>query len=413
MIAYSHIRPLITTAPLRLAYFSPFPPARSGIADYSAELLPHLGKLAQVSLFAARPDEIEPSLARQFPIYPLADYAARRSQFDLALYQMGNNSRHHAEMYSFLRRYPGIVVLHDYALHLFVADLTAGQGDYAAYGRELCYALGIAGSRLAWQNRLGWASNSLLDWPLNERVIDHSLGLIVHSHFVANKIAATHPHKQVAVIPALAAARNGRSRRSELGVDTNTVIFGSFGQITPAKQIAQALRAFARLRQHQPNLLYLIVGEPDAQTDLAALRQSLALEESVRLIGYAPTLADFVDWLTTCDIIINLRHPTVGETSATALRAMAAAKPLIVSAQGWYQELPDTACIKVPPGDEEALLMAMRSLAASPEWRQRMGRAGQTAVTQQHNPAQVAQQYIDFARQVIHRLAQKYGAAHA
>ncbi len=409
MIAYSRIRPPSNTATLRLAYFSPFPPARSGIADYSAELLPHLQQLAEVSLFAARPDEIEPALAHQFPVYPLADYAARRSQFDLALYQMGN-SHHHAEMYPFLRRYPGIVVLHDYALHLFIADLTAGQGNYAAYGRELCYALGIAGSRLVWQNRLGWKTNSLVEQPLNNRVIDHSLGLIVHSQFVAQKIAASHPHKQVAVIPAPIETRNGRSRRNELGVDPNTVIFGSFGQVTPAKQIAQALRAFARLRQQQPNLLYLIVGEPEAQTELTALQQSLALAESVRLIGYAPTLDDFVDWLTTCDVVINLRHPTVGETSATALRAMAAAKPLIVSAQGWYQELPDAACCKVPPGDETSLLLAMRSLAASPESRQEMGLAGLTAVAQQHNPAQVAQQYIDFARQLIQRLAQKYGA---
>lgn len=400
----------LTTTPLRLAYFSPLPPARSGIAAYSVELLPHLGQLAEVSLFQANPKEIDPVITQQFPVYPLDDYPPRRSQFDLALYQMGN-SHHHAAMYPFLRRYPGIVVLHDYALHHFVANLTAGQGNYAAYGRELCYALGIAGSRLAWQNRLGWTTNSLLDRPLNERVIDHSLGLIVHSRFVAAKIAATHPHKQVAMIPALIETHNGRSRRSELGMSPETVIFGSFGQVTPAKQIAQALRAFARLRQEQTNLLYLIVGEPDAQTDLTALRQSLALVESVQIIGYAPTLADFVDWLTTCDVVINLRHPTVGETSATALRAMAAAKPLIVSDQGWYQELPDAACSKVPPGDEESLLVAMRSLAASPELRQKMGMAGLTDVAQQHNPAQIAQQYITFARQLIHRLGQKYGTA--
>ena len=37
---------------LRIAYFSPLPPARSGIADYSRELLPHLARHARLTLRA-------------------------------------------------------------------------------------------------------------------------------------------------------------------------------------------------------------------------------------------------------------------------------------------------------------------------------------------------------------------------
>ena len=36
---------------MRLAYFSPLPPSKSGIADYSVELLPWLSLGAEISVF--------------------------------------------------------------------------------------------------------------------------------------------------------------------------------------------------------------------------------------------------------------------------------------------------------------------------------------------------------------------------
>lgn len=107
---------------LSLAYFSPLPPARTGIADYSRELLPFLARRARVTLFTDAPptDDVR-SLAQ----YPLADYGFRRWGYDAALFQMGN-SEHHAPMVRVFRRYPGILVLHDAVLHHFLADQTAG-----------------------------------------------------------------------------------------------------------------------------------------------------------------------------------------------------------------------------------------------------------------------------------------------
>jgi hypothetical protein len=36
---------------MRLAYFTPLPPSKSGIADYNSELLPYLAKGAEISVF--------------------------------------------------------------------------------------------------------------------------------------------------------------------------------------------------------------------------------------------------------------------------------------------------------------------------------------------------------------------------
>ena len=42
------------TGPVRIAFFSPLPPAKSGIADYSAVLLDHLKTFAEVEAFSLR-----------------------------------------------------------------------------------------------------------------------------------------------------------------------------------------------------------------------------------------------------------------------------------------------------------------------------------------------------------------------
>jgi glycosyltransferase involved in cell wall biosynthesis len=155
-----------------------------------------------------------------------------------------------------------------------------------------------------------------------------------------------------------------------------------------------ALWAFKKLRESMPGAHYLLVGETLAETDLAALITELDLTGAVTHIDYVPELSRFVDWVYTADIVINLREPTMGETSATALRAMAAGRPLIVFDHGWYAEIPTEAASKIPPLDEEALLTAMRHLAQSAPLRSKMGEAGQHYTRQECHPQTVAEAYV-------------------
>ena len=47
--------------------------------------------------------------------------------------------------------------------------------------------------------------------------------------------------------------------------------------------------------------------------------------------------------MAACDVLVNLRYPTMGETSGSVIRALGLAKPLLVSDVGWFSELPDDA----------------------------------------------------------------------
>ena len=99
--------------------------------------------------------------------------------------------------------------------------------------------------------------------------------------------------------------------------------------------------------------------------------------------------------------MLNLRYPTLGETSGAALRVMAASRPLVVFDHGWYAELPDDAAIKIPPLDEAALLAALLELARSPGWRAALGAAAARYVAAECAPEIIADAYVDFLARVL------------
>src|ERR1700735_956592 len=101
---------------MRVAFFSPLPPCRSGIADYSETLIEHLKRLVDLGVFAD------------------GERAFDASRFDIALYHLGINP-HHGFVYEAALRHPGVVVMHESNLHHLVASLTIRQHDWDAYLR--------------------------------------------------------------------------------------------------------------------------------------------------------------------------------------------------------------------------------------------------------------------------------------
>ena len=394
------------TDALRLAYFSPLPPQRTGIADYSGELLPFLAQHAKVALFTDEPAAADSALREHFAVHSTADYGSHRWEYDVPLYQMGNSSAYHKSLYHSLLRYPGIVVLHDWVLHHFVVGSTVARGDMLGYMREMGYALGAAGFRRARQSVQGSQPFPWYEVPLNDRLLDVSQGVIVHSKYVKRLIAARNPGLPLAVVAQpVQTVSEPTTLRHRLPWPEDGLVFASLGQVTEAKRVDQILRAFARLRQSLPNIYFLIVGEWQKENyDLSGVIRQLGLGDEVRCTGFVDNLSEFLNWTATADIVINLRYPTAGETSATALRALAAGRPLIVSDHGWYSELPDAICRKVPVNDERALLSAMRRLATDTEQRRRMGLAAARHIREHHSLAQVAKGYVSFIKSVLEKL---------
>src|SRR5215203_2462116 len=97
---------------MRLAWFSPMPPVRSGIAAYSADVLDGLASAHEIDLY------VHITQGGDARLRSAHDFVWRqaREPYDLTVFQLGNSS-HHDYMWPYLFRYPGLAVLHDVHLH--------------------------------------------------------------------------------------------------------------------------------------------------------------------------------------------------------------------------------------------------------------------------------------------------------
>src|SRR5260370_10979111 len=151
---------------MRIAFFSPMPPAKSGIADYSAALLDSLVRVAEVTVFSG--DD-----SKKFD----------PSRFDVCLYQIGKHS-HHAFAYEEALRTPGVVVMHESNLHHLIADITIKRNDWDSYMREVEHAGGATALAYAQRVRALEVGPDYEGVPMLRRLLEASRGVIAHSHCV-------------------------------------------------------------------------------------------------------------------------------------------------------------------------------------------------------------------------------------
>jgi glycosyltransferase involved in cell wall biosynthesis len=149
------------------------------------------------------------------------------------------------------------------------------------------------------------------------------------------------------------------------------------------------------------NVFIVIIGEsvyPDYQLDKIA--ENLGLAEQVRFLGYLP-MEEAYAYLNCADVCLNLRYPTMGETSGSLIRIMSLGKPAVVSNVGWYSELPDECVVKIDPGNEsEELAFWLRRLVSDAGLRRQIGEAAQEYVLKEHSPETFAQGLLSFARSI-------------
>ena len=362
---------------MKVAYYSPLAPVRTGISEYSALLIP--------------------ALARRVELEVVSPGSRRLPDADVSLYHVGNNPDAHGWIVEALRRRPGVVVLHDFVLHHLVAGLTLGRGDGAGYLGAMQREAGVAGRLLAhgvidgvvaplWEIRPD-------DFPLAGEVLEHAekTGLVVHSHYVEQRAREAGYSGRLWRIPHPAWPAPDLAPE-DLGEGP---IVGSFGNLNASKRVSQLLEAFALVRRAHPAARLLLVGAPAPGFDVdgALGRAGLGTEAVIR--------EDYVDedrlWrlMRAADICVALRSPTMGETSGTVIRALALGRPLVVSDVGWFAELPGDVALRIAPDEDEvaSLTAALTLLLDDDAVRARMSAAARAHVVREHDLERVADAY--------------------
>lgn len=403
---------------MRLAYFSPLNPQPSGISDYSEELLPHLVRRAEIDLFV---DGFTPSNPEVRAGSRVFDYRRdpatlkRLDEYDAIVYHVGNDHRYHARMLDVMRAHPGVAVFHDFALQDFYLGLARERGDARIYLDEMAACHGAEARREAEEAlaRGGTPSAVALpvEFPLNCRAARAAEGIIVHSEWSRARFERVAPATPVAHInmPVRAHGDEPAPQKTasafddaEPGATPREISIATFGLITPGKGIERTLRALSSLEREGAPFRYTLVGAPNPYFDVAELIRESGLGDRVRVTGHV-TLAEFERRIAETDIAINIRERTVGETSASLCRIMAAGVAGIVSNVGWYAELPDDSVVKIDlDAHADALLPAyLTRLATDADLRRRIGANARRYVLAQHDVERGADAYIEFIRATI------------
>lgn len=421
----------------RVAYFSPLPPDPSGIADYSDELLPYLDERWEVDLFV---DGYRPS-SDAVKAHRLIDCAAtdpvpQLAEYDAVVYHVGNSESHNY-IYDTLMRFPGLVVLHELSLQHSIAKRTVGEGRKDLYMKEMRENHGSAGAERARRALFGsemmpWDSDPLT-YPLNRRVLASATGVLVFSRFVEDAIAKVYPDLYVSRVEQHAApipeealtlwqerldATDAAAAGQHSPGAAPVCRFVTAGNLTPTKCVELTIRALSRLQQRVP-IEYRLIGRTQLAGDIEAQIRQHGLEGKVKIEGRV-TDDELYHGLASADVCVCLRKPTLGETSAIAMRALACGVPLVVSEDGWFRELPDSIALKVAVGGREdrGLERALEALARDPARRRAMSEAARD-FAKERTPSRSAEDYDAFVRKAgffrrrwvgrgFHRLCERY-----
>lgn len=367
---------------------------RSGISDYSVDLLPELAARADVRVLRLPGQEVAPELEARWRPEP-AERAGEDGR--LPLYQMGNNRYHEAVWRLALER-PGVVVLHDLVLHHFLLDRTVGRDRFEPYRDQLESDHGWIGRAAAAPVRWGaFGQAAQFELPASRTLLRRQRGVVVHGRWAATVLAEDDAELAVRVVPmaiplpAAASRELGLAFRRSHGIPVEAPLVGSFGFQTPIKRTDAAIRALARPGLETVRLL--IAGELSPYANYLDLAAELGVAGRVHVTGFLP-FEQLEAAIAATDLCLNLRYPTAGETSASLLRILAVGRPVLVSRYADYGDLPPSVALEVPlgEGEDEALAarLAERLLGGGGELR-RMGEAARRFVAERHDPGRAAE----------------------
>jgi len=382
----------------KLAYVSPLPPQKSGIAGYSAELLPELSNFYDIDVVTGHSEVSDPWVLANCQLRTVEWFRQNASRYERVIYHFGNNPMH-AFMFGLLDEIPGVVVLHDFYLSdvqwycqvhgvkpdAWIRELYQGHGYKAVTD---FYREGVQGTLSSYPGSLG--------------VINKALGVIVHSDHslsLAHRWYGDTPRSSM--IPLLrvpAAPLDKQQARAALGLGNDDFVVCSFGFMGKTKlnhRLLAAWEASAALQQDSRCKLFFVGQNEESEygRDIANHLEKREHPSTVSIVGWTDA-ATYELYLAAADVGVQLRELSRGETSAAVLDCLNHGLGTIVNANGAMADLPDEVLIKLPDQfTDEQLANALERLRNGPSHCMELGRRAAEFVHTEHAPAHCAQLY--------------------
>lgn len=391
----------VTANRRRIAFVSPLPPEQSGIADYAAEILPSLAKLADVEVFTTA----NLTSFEGIRVHPWKALRAESNRFDQVVYQFGN-SPFHSYMVDLIKDVPGLVVLHDFYLSSMFWHMECHEGFPGVFREQIEAGHGRKALQLYETDDAG-KMETRRKYPASRSIIEAADAIVVHSNHSLALCRAFYPgirRGPWSVLP-MPIARQGNpgdaahlDSRRKLRIATDEVLLVSLGFMADTKRNLELLRSLRLLDGAQVEKMRVVfVGQSSGGAYGELVRGEIAdhPHRDRILVTEFVSAATYRDYLSAADIAVQLRAESRGETSKAVLDCMAHGLALIVNAHGSLAELPEDAVVKVPDAFTVAeLARAIGDLVANPQRRAALSKRAASHIEEFHSTRHVALEYL-------------------
>jgi glycosyltransferase involved in cell wall biosynthesis len=394
----------------KIAVWSSMPPLDCGVADYSYELVKALACTHDVSVYVDGKYEPRPTGTPYIKFRHPEDYAIEGPPAQ-TFFQVG--ARNYQEyMYPYIRQHGGTMVVHDVSMGLGFYYLAKASGLLNEFEDEIvwpegpsvleAYARLQATASLPSRDALEafFLRHKMLRWLVNR-----SDYLLVHTAPLRERLCADYPEARTAVIrmgvtDTIPAQRHTprAAWRHALGIGAGGICVGCFGIVDRVKRIDTVIKSFGYLCKSNPTSILILAGRCYDQ----ALRRELDLQiadspagDRIIILDYVPQDA-FHALVALSDVVVNLRSPDRMGLSAVLMRALAAAKPVIISSIAEWEMFPPSTCLRVAAGDAEVQTLAehLTDLAGNKLLREQYGHAARRWFLEQGTLPIMADDYM-------------------
>lgn len=417
----SEITTSLTRKP-RMAYFSPLPPARTGIADFSAEIILPLSRHYTIDLITSDAAGNHQQDLKSLEQHSVKWFCENAHKFDRILYHMGN-SPFHSYMLPLLRDYPGTIVLHDFFLgHLMAYEECAGPNSHM-WTDALYQSHGYKALLDKFHTYAKDPGHIKDKYPCNLDVIECARGVIVHSEYSRQIGMQWYGQKSVSdwhVIPlARRALRQTDCRRDlcsnsaegpswddqkkiarhDLKIREDIFVVCSFGLLDPSKSNDALIDAWlASTLVDDASAMLIFVGENHGgeygRHLLKKINENSSIQSMIQIKGRVNSTV-YKNYLLAADVAVQLRSVSRGETSAAVLDCMGSGLPVIVNAGGSMGEISPEDVYMLPACfTRENITEALDSLRECVPERNKMGLNALNTVRTKHNPLTCSDQYF-------------------
>jgi glycosyltransferase involved in cell wall biosynthesis len=366
---------------MRLAWICPVS-SRTGVGAYAQSVLRALVRRKGLEVTVLHPPcPPEDRLEMPCPTLPLSEALVQSDLprlFDLMLYHLGNNDRHHGLILRALMAHPGPVVLHDHVYQHMLAGLhhdgTAPAPGFGALIHAVSGASGFdylaASGTLRGSGSVSyvpWESNWAAQVPLSDVLARLGTGVVTHSDFAARALGDSYPGSHTTLfMPRPDVPVDPPDRTPGPGARLRLAATGHIGPTKGLELLVDALAGAPDLAARYHVTIAGHAGDAPYMQMLTARIKAQGLTESVRLLP-DPDAAGFAAVMREADLFLNIRRPNTEGASLSLAEQLASGRPVIVQNSGCFAEMPAKCGWHLPAGaGVEALTEALSAIARDP-----------------------------------------------